>query len=237
MRFSVLVVAAAGLAGPAACGQLAPSSPTPKPIASATPLSTPTPTPAPDTETVTVVGTGVGTWQLVTIPVAVVRNDAVRHGAEVVVVHFATRTSSGRALGSLDSEAVNLVPGETLAVAADCTDGCNSAASVAATVTVGLWTAASGPSFATTGVSYQCGTGACGGQHGEGHVMGTLETSGVGQGAAVVAFAACVDAGGAIVGGGVDQTVWQGGLSASVDVPVIVSRPPGSCRLGASTGW
>ena len=181
--------------------------------------------------------TGVGTWQLVTIPVAMLRNDAERHGAEEVVVHFTTQSSSGRTLGSLDSGAVNLVPGETLPVAADCTDGCNAATSVAASVTVGRWTAATGPSFTSSGVSYRCGTGACGGQHGEGAVTGTLATSSLGRGAAVVAFAACVDAGGVIVGGGVDQTVWQGSASASVDVPVIVSRPPTSCRLGASTAW
>src|SRR5207245_1709459 len=99
-----------------------------RPTASATPVSTPAP--GPDSETVTVLSTGVGTWQLVTIPVAMLRNDAERHGAEEVVVHFTTQSSSGRTLGSLDSGAVNLVPGETLPVAADCTDGCNAATSV-----------------------------------------------------------------------------------------------------------
>jgi len=220
--------------GVAGCG--APSTPTSSTTPTAVATATATPAP-PDTDTVTVVTTGVGTWQLVTIPVAVLHNDATRHGAREVVVHFSTRSANGRAMGSLDSPAVNLAPGETLPVAANCTDTCNSAASVNVTVTVGLWTAATGASFTATGVSYRCGAGACGGGHGQGEATGTLTTSGLRQGAAVVAFAACTGPGGAVVGGGMLQTQWQGGSSASVDVPVLVNRTPASCRIGASTGW
>jgi len=208
------------------------------PSATPTPVATPTPTPAPaDTETVTVVATGVGTWQLATIPVAVLHNDAARHGAEEVVVHYSTRSPSGRPLGKLDSQAVNLAPGETLPVAGDCTDACNSAGSVGVTVTIGLWTATYGASFTAAGAAYRCGAGACGGGHGQGYVTGTLTTSGVRQGAAVATFAACSGPAGAIVGGGVAQTQWQGGSTAPVEVPVLVNRAPATCRLGASTGW
>ena len=220
--------------GVAGCG--APSTPTSNTTPTAVATATATPAP-PDTDTVTVVTTGVGTWQLVTIPVALLHNDATRHGAEEVVVHFSTRSAAGRALGSLDSAAVNLAPGETLPVAADCTDACNSAASVSVTVTVGLWTAMTGASFTATGVAYRCGTGACGGGHGQGDVTGTLTTSRLRQGAALVAFAACTGSGGAIVGGGLLQTQWQGGSNGTVEVPVIVNRAPAACRIGASTGW
>lgn len=230
-RWATVLAATAGLT---ACG----SPSTPAPSHTATPAPTPPATPAPpDTESVTVVTTGVGTWQLVTIPVAVLHDDATRHGAEEVVVHFTTHASGGQALGSLDSEAVNLAPGQTLAVAADCTDGCNGAAGTAATVSVGMWTAAIGPSFSAAGVAYRCGTGACGGGHGEGDVTGSLAAASVRQGAAVVTFAACFGPRGAIIGGGVDETEWPGGASAAFDVPVIVNRQPASCQLGASTGW
>jgi hypothetical protein len=231
MRWAGALAATAALG---ACGT--PSTPTPSPTA--TPRPTPSLTPAPpDSESVSIVATGVGTWQLVTIPVAVLHDDATRHGAEEVVVHFITHGAGGQALGSLDSEAVNLVPGQTLAVAADCTDGCNGAASTAATVSVGMWTATIGPAFTATGVAYRCGTGSCGGGHGEGDVTGSLASPSVKQGAAVVAFAACFGPQGAIIGGGFDQTEWPGGAGAAFDVPVIVNRQPASCQLGASTGW
>src|SRR5207237_423219 len=82
--------------GVAGCG--APSTPTSSATPTAVATATATPAP-PDTDTVTVVTTGVGTWQLVTIPVALLHNDATRHGAEEVVVHFSTRSAAGRARG------------------------------------------------------------------------------------------------------------------------------------------
>ena len=184
-----------------------------------------------------VLQTGVGTWQLLAIPVAVLHNDARSHGAEEVVVHFATRSAGGAALGSLDSQAVNLAPGETMPVAADCTDGCNGAAAVNVVVTVGLWTAVIGPSFTSATATYVCGTGACGGGHGEGSVTATLTTPRLPSGAPLVAAAACADAAGAIVGAGVTETAWQGGASQPVRVPVIVNSPPAACSVGGSTGW
>lgn len=217
-----------------ACGS---STPTPGPSHTQTPRPTPTPVPTPDNESVSVVTTGVGAWQLVAIPVAILKNNAANHGAAAVVVHFVTHAASGATLGSLDSEAVNLAPGETLPVAADCTDGCNGAASTDVTVTVGSWTTATGPFFTTTAGGYECGTGACGGGHGQGSVAGSLTVSRLAADSSIVAFAVCTNQGGAVSGAGVTQTVWPGGTSAHVSVPVIVNGPPAACQMGASAGW
>jgi hypothetical protein len=104
--------------------------------------------------------------------VAILHNDSTRHGATQVVVHFVTRSGGGAQLGSLDSVAVNLAPGETLPVSADCTDGCNGAAGTDATVTVGAWVTALGVSPQASSATYACGS--CGGGHGYGAVSGTL---------------------------------------------------------------
>ena len=219
-----------------ACGSTPRPTPTPTPRHTPTPAPA-TPTPGPDTENVSVQASGVGSWQLVAIPVAVLHNDARRHGAEEVVVHFTTHGPGGET-NTLDSEAVNLAPGETLPVAADCTDGCNGATGVDVLLTVGLWTATIGPSFTAGPAAYTCGTGACGGGQGEGSVAGQLTASAtLAQGTTLVAAAVCTDAGGVIVGAGETQTGWAGGASAGVHVPVIVNRSPASCQIGASTGW
>jgi hypothetical protein len=215
-----------------ACGGGSGTTPTPTAPHTATPTAAPTP----DNQTVSVVTTGVGAWQLVAIPVAVLHNNAAHHGAAAVVVHFTTHANGGT-LGSLDSEAVNLAPGETLPVAADCTDGCNDATSTDATVSVGNWTTSSGASVTTAAGTYQCGTGACGGGHGQGSVSGSLAATRLAADTSIVAFAACTDAGGAIVGAGVTQSVWPGGTTATVRVPVIVNANPTGCQLGASAGW
>ena len=220
----------------AACGQ-ASSGPSASP--KSTPKPTPTPTAAPETMTVSILTTGVGAWQLLAIPVAILHNDAQRHGAEEVVVHFATHAPGGGALGTLDSPPVNLAPGETIPVAADCTDGCNGAASTDATLSVGTWTPTIGATLSAATAMYQCETGACSGGRAEGQATSTLSASGVGlaANAPIAAFAACTDGGGTIVGAGVTQTSWTGGSSNPVNVPVIVNSPPASCQVGASTGW
>lgn len=218
----------------AACGSGATPSPTPAAVHH---TPTPTPAPVPDMQTISVVTTGVGAWQLVAIPVAVLHNNAAHHGAAGVVVHFITHAADGRTLGALDSEAVNLAPGATLPVAADCTDGCNNATTTDVTVSVGNWTTSSGPSVATAPGAYECSTGACGGGHAQGTVSGTLSASHIAADTSIVTYAACTDSGGAIVGAGVTQTVWPGGTSARVRVPVIVNSPPAACQLGASAGW
>ena len=216
----------------AACSSTATSTPTPTHLATPTPSTTPLPR---DTMTVSVLASGVGTFDLAAIPVAELKNDAKFHGAASVIVHFVTHRSGGN-LGSLESVAVNLAPGETLAVTADCTDACNGATSVSATVEVGSWPTAIGAVFTTASAKYSCQP--CHSAHGFGEVKGTLTPSStIAAGQAVVAFAVCRNRAGAILGGGSEEFVWQSGATLSADVPVVVNAAPASCSLGASTGW
>jgi hypothetical protein len=212
--------------------------PTPTPSASPSPSATPTPSPTPlppDTMSVGVLGIGIGTFDLAAIPVARLKNDAMFHGAASVEVHFVTHRA-GRTLGSLTSVAVNLGPGETLAVTADCTDACNGATSVAATVTVGSWPTSIGPIFSTAPAQYACQP--CHAGHGYGDVHAILTPSDpVAAGVAVVGFAVCQNSAGVILGGGSEQFVWQAGTTLSADVPVVLNAAPASCSIGASTGW
>lgn len=213
------------------------STPTPTPAPSQTPTPAPTPSPTPlppDTLSVGLLGLGIGTFDLAAIPVASLKNEAKFHGALGVKVHFVTHRN-GRTLGSLDSVAVNLGPGETLAVTGDCTDACN-ATSVVATVTVGSWVTDIGPTFATASAAYSCAP--CRPGHGYGNVVATLTPSAsLSSGAAVVGFAVCENKAGAILGGGSEQFVWQSGSTLSANVPVVLNAAPSSCALGASTGW
>ncbi len=185
-------------------------------------------------ERVAIESTGVGAFDLVAIPVAVLHNQATHHGAAQVVVHFAT-TRSGARLGSLDSVPVNLGPGETLAVTADCTDACTGASSATATVSVGAWVDAPGVTLSAGPAAYRCET--CRPGRGHGDVTGTVRVGHLGLGAAVVLFAMCANGGGGIIGGGSVPAVWPGTTSLAVDVPVLVSARPARCSLGASTGW
>lgn len=218
----------------AACG--GESSPTATPTTSPTPSPTPSTTPLPpDTLTVAVLATGVGTFDLAAIPVANLKNNASYHGAASVVAHFVTHRSGG-SLGSLESVPVNLAPGETLAVTADCTDACNGATSVSVTLTVGSWPTSIGAVFTTAAAAYSCAP--CHSGHGFGEVKGTLQpSSSLASGDPVVGFAICRNKAGAILGGGSEQFVWQDATSLSVDVPVVLNAAPNSCVLSASTGW
>jgi hypothetical protein len=225
---------AAGVALVAAgCGSSSGATPPLTPIHSPTPVSTPTL--APDQETVQITATGVGGFDLVTIPVAVLHNAASRHGAAMVVVHFVTHRADGRTLGSLDSVPVNLGPGETLAVTANCTDACVGASGTDAAVRVGAWVDRPGVALAAGPAAYRCSN--CGAGRGHGNTTGTVTASHLAEGAAVVVFASCVDEGGTILGGGSEVIVWPGGPALNVDVAVLVNSPPATCRLGASTGW
>jgi len=233
---SLLVPAITGgiALGLAACASPAVTTRSPAPPThSAT--AVPTPTLPPDQEAVVVAATGVGTFDLATIPVAVLHNTASRHGAAMVVVHFVTHRSDGRTLGSLDSVPVNLGPGETLAVTADCTDACVNASGTAATIAVGAWVSKPGVALAAGPAAYRCGN--CGSGHGHGDTTGSITAAHLADGAAVVVFASCVGADGSIVGGGSEEIVWPGGPALSVDVPVLVNSAPAACQLGASTGW
>jgi hypothetical protein len=235
-RAAVLVLLLlAAPAGLAACGQTcalagcAPQTTTPAPT------PTPTATPAPDSQTVSVLATGVGSFALAAIPVAIVHNDAAVHAAEGVIVHFVTHRAGGATLGALDSVPVNLVAGESLPVAANCTDACNNAVATNVTVSVGTWVSSHGAAPAGGSAAYRCGT--CRGGHGYGEAGGTVSAPGLAAGAGLVLFAECENAAGAIVGAGTTQLVWPGGSSLAVSVPVVVNDPPAKCQLGASTGW
>jgi hypothetical protein len=209
---------------------------TPAPSSSPSHAPTPSPTPLPpDTMAVGVLGIGVGTFDLAAIPVANLRNEAKFHGAASVVVHFVTHRA-GKTLGSLDSVPVNLGPGETMAVTGDCTDACDGATSVDATVTVGSWPTGIGPTFTRAPARFTCQP--CHSAHGYGDVKATLTpSSAISAGVAVVGFAVCENSAGVILGGGSEQFVWQAGSTLSADVPVVLNAAPASCSLGASTGW
>ena len=208
------------------------ATPTPRPTPTRTPI--PTPSETPDNLTVMVSGSGVGSYLLAAIPVAVIKNDAGGHAVTGVIVHFITKRG-GSTLGSLDSVPVNLAAGESLGVAANCTDACNNANGVDVSLAVGGWRDSPGVTFTASGATYQCGT--CRGGHGYGRVSGTLSTGSLGQGVAVAAFAVCRDSSGTILGGGTSQLVWPGGSSMAIQVSVVINDAPASCELGASTGW
>lgn len=235
-RQSLIASACAAVAAAClgACGSGGPTTPSPSPRSTATPA--PTPTLPPDPQTVDITATGVGAWQLVAVPVAVLHNNALRHGAEGVVVHFTTKTAGGRPQHSLDSLAVNIAPNTSLVVTADCTDVCNDAASVVASVDVGRWVPTAGVSFTATPAHYACSAG-CGGRQ-SGEVSTTLTaTRSLTAGTQVTVFADCAGPQGAILGGGSAQVSWPGGASAPVTVSTIVNRAPASCTVSASTSW
>jgi hypothetical protein len=234
-RFLELAMVAAIATLITGCGTPAPTpGATPTPQASRSPRPSPTPALPPDQETITIQGTGIGAYMLLAVPVVVLHNDASRHGATEVVVHFTTHRANGTTLGSLDSLAVNIGPGESLPVTGNCTDGCNNAAKTDVAVSVGAWVNTIG-AVLTPGAATFCAS--CGGSRAQGNVMGSLSATSVGSGTPVAVFAACQDAGGAIIGGGSRVIIWPGGPSAMVDVPVVLSGTPGTCRLGGSTGW
>jgi hypothetical protein len=234
-RSPLLWLAGVAMVLVSACSGTGARSPTPSPTSAATPSPSPTALP-PDTLSVGVLGVGVGTFDLAAIPVARIKNDAKYHGAAAVVVHFVTHRA-GHTLGSLDSEAaVNLAPGETLSVSGDCTDACNGATSIDATVTVGSWPTSIGPTFPTLSAAYSCQP--CQSAHGYGNVKGTLTPSDpVSAGVAVISYAVCENAAGVILGGGYEEAVWQAGSTLSADVPVVLNAAPATCAIGASTGW
>lgn len=235
-----LLVSLLGAASVAGCG---PSGPTPAPTAppTASARPTPTPTPPPDTQRVDVVSTGVGVYMAVVVPVAVLHNAATRTGVSGVIVHFVP-TRGGRPTTPLDSPAVTLYPGETLAVSADCTDTCNCTAgcsnpdAVSVTVGAGTWAPLPGSPITAGGVNAACQSG-CGGGHGQWDVTATIAGPGLAQGTRVDVTAWCVNGSGAIVGGSPPYVVgsWpQPGGSLAVDIPAILSAPPASCQVTAS---
>jgi hypothetical protein len=210
----------------AACGSPATSStPTPTP-----PTPVPTPT-APDSETVTLGASGVGVYQLISVPVVIIHNQAVAHSAMGVTVHM-TLTRGGRPLDATDATAVDLAPNQSIAVAGDCTDTCTGADGVSATVTVASWgEAGQAPPITASGTGV---SGAAG--RGQGDVTTTLAAGGIAPRTLISGFAVCYSPSGAIVGGGSSTFSWGGKASQPATIPVIVSSAVAHCDAYAAIG-
>lgn len=215
-----------------ACGN-ASSSGTPPPTAAsatATPTAQPTPTPVPEVQRVDVVKAGVGSYMLEAVPVAILKNVATRHTATGVKTHF-TVSSGGRSPQKLEGQVISLSPGETLAVAAQCTDTCNGADTVDVQVEVGGWAPGARTTLATSAVAFACGSGCAGSTYGKvtGVVTGTLAAN-----TGVYVVADCTDGSGTIIGGNSTLTQWAGGASQPVEVNVLLRAPAARCELFAA---
>ena len=217
------------------------SRPTPTPRRTPSPTPTPTPTPTvPDNETVAVVSSGFGVYQAVVVPVAVLHNAAAHTGIGGVSVHFAP-SRGGVALPGLDSPAVTLYPGETIAVTADCTDACNNTGTtrdpdgLKVSVVGGTWKSLPGSPLASSAVSFACKSG-CGGGHGQWDVAATVGSPELSAGSPVDVFTWCTNAAGALVGANPPSVVqWpQAGGSLTLTLHAILSAPPAACNVGAS---
>lgn len=197
------------------------------------PSRTATPTALPDVHRIDIVATGVGSYQLVAVPAAVIHNAATHTGATGVLVHL-TPTRHGQPTTPLVTSPIVLYPGQTMVVAANCTDTCNNADGAIVTVDANTWVGLAGSPLTASPASYACRVG-CGG-HGQGSATATVTGSNLPAGTRVDLFAACTTAAGAIVGGGQRQVSWpQAGGSLSLTVPVIVSAQPATCQVSAST--
>jgi hypothetical protein len=226
-RFLACLVAAVAMSG---CGSSPPVGPPPTPTPR--PSAKPTPTLPPDVEHVDVLSTGVGSYQLITVPVAVVHNAATRTGVSGLIVHFIP-SLRGRPLTPLDSVAVTLYPGETMPVTANCTDTCLNADGVTVTLGAGTWAPLPGSALAVGHASANCVSG-CGG-HGQWDVTATIGGPELTLQTPVDMFAACFNAAGLIIGGGQRLVFWpQAGGSLTLDVPGILSGPPVTCQVGVS---
>jgi hypothetical protein len=212
----------------AACGTSGSTTATVAPTPTFTPVPTPTP---PDSETVTLGASGVGVYQLISVPVVIIQNQAVAHSAMGVVVHL-TVTRGGRPLDETDASAVDLAPQQSIAVAGDCTDTCTGANGVSATITVGSWGAANQvPVITATGASVSGGGG-----RGEANVSTTLSANGITKDVLISGFAACYSPAGAIIGGGSSTFSWAGNPAQSATIPVIVSSAVARCAVYAAIG-
>jgi hypothetical protein len=228
----VLSGLAALLIGGCASGTVAPS-----PTATARPTAKPTPTatPIPDVQRIDVLSTGVGIWQLVAVPVAILRNAATHTGVSGVIVHF-TLMKGGKALNALESPQLTLYPGQTLVVTSyQCTDyPCYTADSVAVTVSPGTWAVLPGAPLAVAGGAFKCTRGCTG--HGQWDVSISVSGPNLLANEQVALFASCSNAAGTIIGGGSRELLWpQAGGSLDLSVPVIVNGAPASCQVGATT--
>ena len=232
---AVAVTSCAGTSGRSGSGSPSPrASPTAPATTSAAPTATPgtpTPSPAADTDQIEVVASGIGAHDLQVVPVAVLRNLATSHTARGVMVAFTVQLAGSSY--SLTAAPVSLAPGETLADAALCTDACDGATGTDVAVTVAGWISGTRPVLSATSGSYTCGASCSGGSGYQGDVTASLSGSPT-AGALVNLYAVCWGSSGAVVGGGLSETMWAGGTAVDASVPVLVSVQPASCQLYAT---
>jgi len=226
-----LAAAACG-SSPAPTGSPPRATPTVRMSATAAP-ATPSAALAPEVQRIDILATGIGTFQLVAVPVAVIHNSATRSVASGVLVHL-TPTRAGRSLTPLLTPALTLYPGQTLVVAANCTDSCVGADAASASATAAAWTPQPGAPLIATAGAFTC-TVSCNG-HGQWEVPITVGGPGLVPNEQVELFATCTSAGGRLVGGGQRTLLWpQSGGTLDLTIPVIVSARPTACQVGATT--
>lgn len=217
----------------AACGE-ASSSPGASSVASATGTASATAAASADPEPqalhVDSVKVGVGSYMLVAVPVVILHNAAAHHVAVGVKTHFSVTAGNGQVL-PLEGPLVSLAPGETLAVAANCTDTCNRAQTTDVKLEVTSWEPGTRATITTSAVAFACGSGCQGSTYGK--VTGTLAGT-VPSGRAVYVSADCTDASGAIIGGGSTQATWPGGPTSPAEINVILRASAAHCDLFAT---
>ena len=216
-----------------ACGQpAAPGSTGHSPAASqATPSASPTPS-GPDVHTVQLVAVGLGAYEETTVPVAIVKNLSSRSAATNVVVHFRVLNRANAPVDGNDAILPELLPGATAVVAARI-QFAGTGFHGDATLTPGGFSPPSAATITASPATFSCG--ACGGS-GYGDVHATLTSSSPHPRSPVSVGAACMNAAGAIVGGGFVPFHWPdaGGTS----VPVVLTSieqgaPVASCTVTA----
>jgi len=209
LSLTAAALAAAVLAG---CGQSAPA-PVPRGGGTASPVRTPVP--APDQRIVQLVSVGLGAYQETTVPVAIVKNLSTRSAATTVVVHFRVLDRANAPVASDDSTVPQLPPGATAVVAARI-QFAGTGFHADATVSPGPFARPSALPIIASAATFACGQ--CRGTSGYGDVRATLTSTDPHPRSPVYVGAACMDASGAIVGGGAVPYHWPdaGGTTVSV---------------------
>ncbi|GAC1344436.1 MAG: hypothetical protein NVSMB29_18050 [Candidatus Dormibacteria bacterium] len=236
-RLFSLTAAAAALAALSACGEAAPATapgssraPSGKPPSASV---VPTPTPTPDQQIVQLVSVGVGAYLETTVPVAIVKNLSSRSAATNVVVHFRVLNQANAPAATNDTTLPQLLPGATAVVAARVQfEGTGFHAD--ATLTNGPFAQPSAPTITASAATFECGR--CGSPGGYGDVHATLTSPDPHPRSPVYVGAACMDAGGAIVGGGAVPYHWPD--AGGTTVPVVLTSieqgaPVASCLVTA----
>lgn len=224
----LLLFSAGGMAL-AACSAASPTS-TPTagpPLPSAPPSS---PSPAADRLVVDVEAVGLGSYELTTVPVAVVRNQSTGHDAVDVRVDFVV--DAGGRQASVDATLPRVPAATTTAIAARLElQGGRKVDRVV--VAVGTWEAAEAPApVVAEGIRVVCRTASCIGPE---SVTGTLRGPGL-RAAGLTVTAVCSDAAGGIVGGATEDVAGTAEETLAVDEPVVVSAAPTRCDLFAAPG-